>query len=189
MKRVIAIAAGAAAVAALAAGCSSKSVNSGATPSPSATTAPASAGSTSAASGAAVLKTASTPLGTILVDGSGRTLYLFKADTGTTSTCNGACAQAWPPDLTNGKPQETGLNAALVGTTVRADHSTEVTYHGHPLYYFADDSGPGQTNGQGVNAFGGAWYVVAPDGSAVTAAPATAPSPSSTGSTGGGYGY
>ncbi len=184
MKRVTTVLVGAAAVAALAAGCASSTTTSS-TPSPSPSgTAPASA--SPAAHGGAVLKTASSPEGQILVDGSGRTLYLFQADTGPSSTCDGACAVAWPPDTTTGAPSGTGLNTALIGTSVRADHATQVTYKGHPLYYFADDAKPGQTNGQGVDAFGGRWYVVGPSGAAITAAPA-APTPSP--STGGGYGY
>ena len=198
MKRVIAIAAGATAVVALAAGCSTKDVNSGPAPgpTPSATGTAAPVGGTAAASGAAVLRTASTPLGTVLVDGAGRTLYLFEADTGTASTCTGVCAQAWPPDLTDGTPRATGLNTALVGTTVRADHRSQVTYHGHPLYYFAGDTRAGQTGGQAVTDFGAAWYVVAPAGTAVTTtptarvAPPSSPSPSATPRpASGGYGY
>ena len=186
MKRVTAIALGATAVAALAAGCGSAGTTSSSstTPSPPASS---SAPAPATASGVATVKTASSGMGQILTDGSGHTLYLFKADTGTTSNCNGACAKAWPPLTTTGKPAENGLNAALVGTTVRSDHTTEVTYNGHPLYTFADDTQPGQTNGQGVNAFGGAWYVVNPSGNAITTAPSSpAPSPSSSG---GGYGY
>ncbi|QMU74018.1 hypothetical protein GXP74_25310 [Streptacidiphilus sp. P02-A3a] len=133
-----------------------------------------------------MVKAASSPEGQILVDGSGRTLYLFQADTGPTSTCNGACAAAWPPDTTSGAPSGTGVNTALLGTSARADHATQVTYKGHPLYYFADDAKPGQTNGQGVDAFGGRWYVVGPGGAAITAMPTT-PSPSPGG--GGGNGY
>ncbi len=135
---------------------------------------------------AAMLKAASSADGQILVDGSGRTLYLFEADTSSTSTCNGACATAWPPETTTGKPTSTGLNASLLGTSVRADKTTQVTYKGHPLYRFADDSKPGDINGQGANAFGGTWYVVSPSGSAITTTATPTPSASAT-SGGGGY--
>ncbi|MFI5284470.1 MAG: hypothetical protein ACHQ0J_15300 [Candidatus Dormibacterales bacterium] len=108
-------------------------------------------------------------LGQILVDGSGRTLYLFVADTGTTSTCSGQCAQYWPPLLTSGQPiAGTGANASLLGTTPRSDGSTEVSYAGHPLYYVQTDKSPGDTTGQAVNNYGALWYVVGPDGKQIT---------------------
>lgn len=108
----------------------------------------------------------STRLGQVLVDGAGRTVYLFVADSGTSSTCNSAaCVQYWPPVLTTGNPQAgSGLNASLLGTTNRQDGTTEVTYAGHPLYYFVSDKKAGDVGGQGVNAFGGPWYVVSPSG-------------------------
>jgi predicted lipoprotein with Yx(FWY)xxD motif len=105
--------------------------------------------------------------GTALVDGTGRALYLFEADTGTTSTCTGACAQVWPPLLTSSgqAPVTTGATqASLVGTSPRADGTRQVTYDGHPLYYFAGDKAPGDVKGQGIHNFGGGWYVVAPGG-------------------------
>ncbi|MFB7591374.1 hypothetical protein [Streptomyces sp. NPDC056169] len=133
------------------------------------------------------MKTASSPLGQILVDGSGRTLYLFKADTGTTSTCDGSCAQAWPPQITKGTPHSSGVSASLVATTARSDNSTQVTVNGHPLYYFVEDTKPGETNGQGVNAFGNSWYVVSPSGDAVTSAASASASPSASSKSGNGY--
>ncbi|GAA0654483.1 hypothetical protein GCM10010193_00810 [Kitasatospora atroaurantiaca] len=100
-------------------------------------------------------------LGPILVDSKGRTLYLFQADTSTTSTCNDACAAAWPPLTTTGAPVAgTGADAGLLGTTKRADGSTEVVYKGHPLYYYVGDAKPGDTNGQELNQFGAEWYVL-----------------------------
>jgi predicted lipoprotein with Yx(FWY)xxD motif len=112
-----------------------------------------------------VIGVAHTRLGTILVDASGRTLYLFVADRGTKSVCYGSCAQVWPPVLSNGAPQAgPGVNAALLGTTARTDGKVEVTYAGHPLYYFISDKKPGDVTGQAVNGFGGPWYVVAPSG-------------------------
>jgi predicted lipoprotein with Yx(FWY)xxD motif len=126
-------------------------------------------GSTTAApapsSGAATIAAKSTDLGTVLVDGQGRTLYLWVADTGDKSTCNGGCAQAWPPVLTDGAPKAgAGVKASLLGTTKRDDGKTEVTYDGHPLYTFVQDKAPGDTTGQDSDAFGADWWVVAPSG-------------------------
>ena len=107
-------------------------------------------------------------LGQILVDGSGRTLYLFEADRGMDSTCSGGCAQAWPPLTTSAAPQAgSGVSAALLGTTTRQDRTMQVTYHGHPLYYFAGDGKPGDLTGQALNQFGAKWYVLAPTGNKV----------------------
>ena len=104
-------------------------------------------------------------MSTILVDASGRTLYLFEADKGTSSTCYNACATYWPPLLTNGAPVAgTGVNPALLGTTKRTDGTTEVTYGGHPLYYVVTDHNPGDATGQGVDNFGAPWDVVGRDG-------------------------
>jgi predicted lipoprotein with Yx(FWY)xxD motif len=105
--------------------------------------------------------TGKTALGTILVDSQGRTLYLFTHDSGTASTCSGACATAWPPLVATGAPTATsGANAALLGTSRRADGTTQVTYNGRPLYRFIKDVTQGQTNGQSVVAFGGSWFAV-----------------------------
>ncbi|MFJ9948191.1 hypothetical protein [Kitasatospora sp. NPDC091207] len=201
MKPVIAAVASAAALAALVAGCSSssKSTSSTASASSAASTsstssasstasAPSTSASAAPASGATTLKTADSPDGQILVDGSGRTLYLFESDTTSASTCDGACATAWPPVTTTGTPNSSGVTASLVGTSTRADQSTQVTYKGHPLYTFADDANPGDINGQGSTAFGGKWYVVSPSGDPITTtATASAATPSST--SGGGNGY
>jgi len=117
----------------------------------------------------ATLGVESTSLGKILDDSQGRTLYLFQGDTGTKSNCSGACATNWPP-LTSAKPTVgKGASASMIGTTKRSDGKTQVTYNGHPLYTFAGDSSPGDTSGQGVNAFGGLWYAVSPAGQQVTA--------------------
>ena len=110
-----------------------------------------------------------TSLGPVLVDKAGRTLYLFRADTGTSSTCYGQCAIYWPPLTTTGAPVVgMGANAALLGTSKRTDGATIVTYNGHPLYYFISDKQAGDVKGQGVDGFGGLWYVLGPNGSAVT---------------------
>jgi predicted lipoprotein with Yx(FWY)xxD motif len=101
-------------------------------------------------------------LGTFLVDGDGRTLYLFTVDEPGVSNCDEACLQAWPPLLTAGAPAAAGsADAALLGTLTRDDGTLQVTYAGWPLYLFAADAAPGAVNGQGVN---DVWFVVAPDG-------------------------
>jgi predicted lipoprotein with Yx(FWY)xxD motif len=127
--------------------------------------------STGAQSGAATVTAASTKLGMVLVDGSGRTLYLFEKDQSDQSACAGACAAAWPVDQTSGTPKAgSGVTASMLGTIKRGDNTTQVTYNQHPLYYFQGDSGAGQQNGQGVDAFGAKWFVVNPAGGAVTGA-------------------
>jgi predicted lipoprotein with Yx(FWY)xxD motif len=144
-------------------------------------------GPTSTSSGAssvATVSATSTSLGMILVDGSGRTLYLFEKDQPNQSACADACAAAWPVDQTSGTPKAgSGVTASMLGTIKRSDNTTQVTYNKHPLYYFQGDSGAGQQNGQGVDAFGAKWFVVAPAGGAVSGG-ATA-----TTTNGGGYGY
>jgi len=122
-------------------------------------------GSSKSSSGTADVKVASSKLGKIVVDRSGRTLYLFTADKGAKSTCSGACAATWPPYKVGAK---------------------QVTYHGHPLYHYAGDGHtPGSTKGEGLDTFGGSWYVVDSSGKAVE--------PASHGEMGGGgntgYGY
>ena len=115
--------------------------------------------------GGAAVRIAKTPLGRILVDSRGITLYDFVADKGTTSVCYDACAALWPPMITNGEPiAGPGVKASLLGTTRRSDGKLEVTYGGHPLYYFVTDRHPGQTTGQGVSQFGGPWWVLSPAG-------------------------
>ena len=116
------------------------------------------------ATGAKVV-VAKSRLGRILVDSKGITLYDFVKDKGMTSACYGACAALWPPLLTKGKPVAgPGVRASLLGTTKRTGGKLEVTYGGHPLYYFVTDKKPGQTTGQGVNQFGGPWWVLSAAG-------------------------
>jgi len=154
------------AVLALFTGACSSSKTTSSSPSPPAAS-PSSSG--------AVVAAASSPLGQILVDGSGRTLYLFLADTGTSSTCTGPCATAWPPLLTKGAPVAgSGATASDLGTTKRGDGTTQVTYAGHPLYYYVADTKPGQMTGQALNQFGALWYVLSPTGSKITTAPGSA---------------
>jgi len=110
---------------------------------------------------AATVSVRSTKLGPILVDAQGRTLYLFEADKTSKSTCDGACASAWPPLAVTGMPTAgTGVKASLLGTSKRADGTIEVTYAGHPLYGYAGDAAPGDTTGQGLDQFGAEWYVL-----------------------------
>jgi predicted lipoprotein with Yx(FWY)xxD motif len=126
---------------------------------------------TTAPSAVATVSAASTSLGTILVDGSGRTLYLFEKDQSDQSACAGACAAAWPVDQSSGTPKAgNGVKASMLGTIKRGDNTTQVTYNQHPLYYYQGDSGAGQQNGQGLEAFGAKWFVVNPAGGAVTGA-------------------
>jgi len=116
-----------------------------------------------------VINIGSTKLGQVLVDSNGLTVYLFLADKGTMSSCNSAgCMQYWPAVLTTGAPQAgSGVTASLLGTTARADGTTQVTYAGHPLYRFINDKAAGEATGQGVNAFGAPWYVVSPSGAQI----------------------
>jgi predicted lipoprotein with Yx(FWY)xxD motif len=107
-------------------------------------------------------------LGKILVDSHGRTLYLFEKDSGTKSTCFGECASDWPPLRAASAPTVGhGANASLVSTTARSDGNAEITYNGHPLYLFEGDKQPGDTNGQGLTAFGGGWFALSPVGTQV----------------------
>jgi predicted lipoprotein with Yx(FWY)xxD motif len=128
-----------------------------------------------------------TALGAILVDAQGRTLYLFKADSGRVSACAGACAAAWPPLLAHGTPRVAGgANVSLLSTFQRSSGARQLAYNGHPLYLYASDQKPGDVNGQGVTAFGAPWYALSPTGNEVTS------SPSSSGgaaSSPGGFGY
>ena len=149
-------------------------------------------GSASASPPATTAKTASSAtvtvansnLGNVLVDAQGRTLYQFGADMGTSSACSGACATNWPPLVASGAATVgNGAKASLLGASTRSDGTQQVTYNGHPLYRFAGDKKAGDTNGQGVNAFGGVWHALTATGNQATAtATTTAPSR-------GGYGY
>jgi predicted lipoprotein with Yx(FWY)xxD motif len=124
---------------------------------------------------------ANTGLGQVLVNSQGRTLYLFGKDSGSTSACNGACATNWPPLGAKGKPTlGSGANTSLVGTIKRSDGTTQVTYNGHPLYLFKGDQKAGDTNGEGLNAFGGTWNALSSSGDQVVSNQASNPG-------GGGY--
>jgi predicted lipoprotein with Yx(FWY)xxD motif len=157
------------ALAAAACGGSGGAYGAGTTPSTSGAAAPAATAPPTTGAAATTIDLASSTLGQILVDGQGRTLYLFKADTTSTSTCTSAgCVAEWPPFVANGIPRGgPGVVASDLGTTTRADGHQQVTYGGHPLYYFAGDTQPGTTAGQGLNDNGGPWYVVRQDGTPV----------------------
>jgi predicted lipoprotein with Yx(FWY)xxD motif len=128
--------------------------------------------SAAASPAAAVVGLRGSMLGQILVDGQGRTLYLFEADRAGRSSCEGACAGAWPPYLSDGAPKAgAGVAGGLLGTAMRGGDGggAQVTYHGHPLYYYVGDNGPGDTAGQGLDQFGARWFVLAPSGNEVGA--------------------
>ena len=124
----------------------------------------------------------STTVGKVLVDARGRTLYLRAIDTPGKSTCYGSCAAAWPPFVTAGKPRAgSGVKPALLGTAKRKDGTLQVTYAGHRLYFYGQDTKAGQILGQ---ATGGIWWVLGASGQKITK---TSPPPPGT-TTGGGYG-
>jgi predicted lipoprotein with Yx(FWY)xxD motif len=180
------------AVALLAAACGSSATSSN-TPS---TAAPAAAGSSSSSASANMIKTGTSSGGAFLTDGSGRAMYLFLADGKNKSSCSGACASAWPPVIVTGQPTAaSGVNASDLSTITRSDGTKQVTYNGHPLYYYAGDTGPGMDNGQGLNGFGAVWWLVAPSGASITSKVTVSggsgggTAPSSSPSSGGGYGY
>jgi predicted lipoprotein with Yx(FWY)xxD motif len=130
-----------------------------------------------------------TSLGQTLVDGNGRTLYLFEGDRANVSTLSPAGQAVWPPFTAITKPRALGgTSAARIGTIPHAGGRAQISYDGHPLYYYVGDHNAGQTLGQGLNQFGALWYVVSGNGSAVTSAP-SAPAPASTNGGGSSYGY
>ena len=135
-------------------------------PAESEPTAVASETSEAAGAEAEAISVESSDLGDILVDGEGKTLYVFDNDTDENSTCYDDCEANWPP-LTEEVEAGEGVDASLLSTSEREDGSAQVTYAGRPLYYFAADQAPGDTNGQGI---GDVWWVVGPDGEAIESA-------------------
>ena len=115
------------------------------------------------ASGVGALKAGTTPLGTLLTDGDGRTLYVLTKDKNGTSTCYGSCASNWPA-FTATASAGSGVTSSLLGTTKRTDGKTQVTYKNQPLYYFSGDANAGDTNGEGI---GGVWFAVGPTGATI----------------------
>ena len=152
-------------------------------------TATGSAGATAAASMATV-STRSGPFGRYLVDGTGRTLYLFASDGANRSTCTGSCLTYWPPLTSTGKPSAVGgVLAGRLATFAGPAGSSWVSYAGHPLYYFALDKAAGDIKGQGSNNFGAKWWLVAPSGQPITAGGSSSAASSSSGGGYGGGGY
>ena len=146
------------------------------------------AGPMPASSGAGpMVRTAKTSLGTAVVDGSGRTLYLFTRDTGPRSTCSASCAVNWPPFTAASAPKVgAGVRASALSVVTRSDGKRQVIMDGHPLYFFKGDQSAGQVNGQGLKAFGARWFIVSPSGKSITGSSSS----SSSGSTAHrGYGY
>jgi len=139
--------------------------------------------------GGTALSVKQTPLGKTLVDANGHTLYLFQADTPNHSNLSRAGFAVWPAFTSTGKPRAgAGVSASHIGTIAAVNGTRQVTYYGHPLYYYIGDKKAGQTNGQGLKEFGALWYVLSPSGSAVTSMPSTPmPAPAATESSG--YGY
>jgi len=165
---------GAVAAAATVAACSSAASSTAAAPAASPAGASSSSTGAGASAGGTVITTAKSSAGTVLTNGSGKAVYLWAKDTGDMSNCNGACAGAWPPVTTTGTATAAGgATASDIGTITRSDGTKQVTYDGHPLYYFSGDSGPGMASGQGSDAFGAKWWLVAPAGSDVTASVST----------------
>ena len=154
-------------------GCGEKSGNAATvTPTPEVTSQPTAMVSEkkqASAAGGKRVQTGSTRYGKILQDSRGRTLYLFTKEKGKTSRCYGDCAVAWPPLLTRGRPVAIkGAKQSELGTTKRKGGKTQVTYNGHPLYYYVDEDEPGEVLCQAVYEFGGWWYVVNRNGKAIT---------------------
>ena len=159
----------------LVAGCASSKKSSSGTPTAAGSTAAAAAPASAAAggsgaaapAGAATVSAQKGALGNYLTDGSGKSLYLYTPDTSSTSTCYGQCVAFWPAFVTTGAPKAgTGATAGMLGTSPRTDGTTQVTYNGHPLYYFKGDKAAGDTSGQGK---AGTWYLVTPAGTQIGA--------------------
>jgi len=181
----------------LTAACSSSGSSSPSTSTAAPAAAGGSASSTAAAAGSAsglVITTKSGSAGAFLTDGSGRAVYLWMKDGKDSSACSGACAGAWPPVTATGAVTASGgVVKADLSTITRSGGAKQVVYDGHPLYYFAGDSGPGQVSGQGNDGFGAKWWLVAPAGTPITAAVTVSsggsPSPSASASSAGGGRY
>jgi predicted lipoprotein with Yx(FWY)xxD motif len=149
-----------------------------------------SAAGSGSSSSSTVITTKTSSGGSFLTNGAGRAIYLFMADSTGKSTCDGACASAWPPVVATGQPTASGsAQASDLGTISRSDGTKQVTYDGHPLYYFTGDTGPGTDKGQGLDGFGAKWFLVTPAGSSITTAVTISGSGSAPSSSSGGGGY
>ena len=173
-----------------AAACGSSSSSSGSAASGGNGYGGAAASSAPAAAGtAAVIETHTGSAGTFLTNGSGRAVYMFAKDPTNQSACSGACAAAWPPVTTTGAATVSGgAKASDLATITRSDGTKQVTYDGHPLYYFVGDTGPGTDKGQGIDGFGAKWWLVAPTGSSITTAVTVGGSGAGSSPSSGGYG-
>lgn len=128
--------------------------------------------------------------GAFLTDASGRTLYMFGSDTAAKSSCSTACLASWPALVAHGAVKAgSGVSAKAITTIKFAGGTHQVSYHGHPLYYYAGDSAPGQTTGEGSRQFGAPWWLVTPSGRALKSAPAARPSSKSSSQSGGTSGW
>ena len=151
---------------------------------------PAAGGATSAAGASVALETHSGPLGAFVTDAHGKALYMFAADTSTSSACDSGCQQAWPPlTTTSTATAMSGVQAGLLGTVAGPNGTMQVTYAGHRLYYFASDSAPGDTKGQGSDNFGAKWWLLTPSGQPITSTSGGGSSSASSSSGGGGGGW
>lgn len=132
-----------------------------------------------------------TPVGKVLADANGRTLYLFAGDKPNVSTLSAAGRAVWPLFTSATRPAASGgARAGEIGTVAGAAGTAQVTYNGHPLYYFVGDRKPGETAGQGLNEFGARWYVLSSAGKAIITVPkSVAPSTPTGGGSGSAYGY
>jgi predicted lipoprotein with Yx(FWY)xxD motif len=166
---------------ALLAACGSNSPSSPS--SPTSPAAPAANPSSNSAAGMVTIKTASTGIGTVLVNAKGHTLYWFAKDTPTKSNCSGTCASYWAPVI--GTASAASMPHGF-GTITRSNGQKQVTYDGHPLYTYVGDTSAGMTSGNGKNLSGGLWWAMTPSGAKPSA---STPKPSSSSSSTGGYGY
>jgi predicted lipoprotein with Yx(FWY)xxD motif len=178
--RVLGFTGAALAVALFASACASSSTSSGGGPTNAA------GGNAAAPSGkaaAVMIESHHGAMGTFLTDSTGKALYMFAVDTATKSHCAGACLTYWPPLTTSGTAKVSGAASSGKITTIPAGNgSKQVVYAGHPLYYYKGDSAPGDTHGQGLNDFGGLWWLLTPAGRPITSSSGS----SSSGSSGGG---
>jgi predicted lipoprotein with Yx(FWY)xxD motif len=170
MRRLLTLTAAVAALALVAAGCGDDDDSSdGAEATEAATTeaAPATEEAEAPAATGTTIKLGDSQFGQVLFDGDDQAIYIFDKETGPKSECYGECAAAWPPVLTEGGPQPAaGVKGNLLGTTERDDGTTQVTYKGQPLYYYAHE-GPGEVTCHDVDEFGGLWLAINADGNSV----------------------
>jgi predicted lipoprotein with Yx(FWY)xxD motif len=111
-----------------------------------------------------VITTGDSQFGPMLFNEKKQAIYIWELEESDKAECYGNCAEAWPPVLTDGQPQATGdVNGSLLGTTKRTDGTTQVTYNGHPLYYYAHEA-PGEVKCHNISTHGGLWWVIQPNG-------------------------